>query len=62
MHIDKYEDAIMNKGELRNVLVTGGWTTLDDFAGGLTMEGGTAVNCTLAGSTNSAKDQRYRQR
>ena len=47
----------MNKGELRNVLVTGGWTTLDDFAGGLTMEGGTAVNCTLAGSTNSAKDQ-----
>ena len=47
----------MNKGELRNVLVTGGWTTRDDFAGGLTMEGGTAVNCTLAGSTNSAKDQ-----
>ena len=42
-------------GSLRNSLVTGGWTTRDDFAGGLTIDGGTVVNCTLAGNANSAK-------
>ena len=47
--------VFVNKGELRNALVTGGWTTRDDFAGGLTMAGGTVVNCTLADNTNSAK-------